>query len=66
MRLHKIMRLAKVAGPAMVTVETVIAMNIAAGQVRTTCPAPKRHSWTAWNAVIAAQISIAAKTLQAR
>ena len=44
----------------------MIAMNIAAGQESTTWPAPSRRSWSAWMVVIAAQISIAAKTLHVR
>ena len=44
----------------------MIAMNIAAGQASTTWPAPKRRSWNACNAVTAAQITMAANTLQVR
>ena len=64
--LHTTSRLAKVPGPALEIVATMIAMNIAAGQASTMWPAPKRRSWNACSAVIAAQISIAAKTPQAR
>ena len=65
-RLHTISKLAKVAGPAAGIVATMIAMNIAAGQVSTMWPAPNRHSWNDCKVVIAAQISIAAKTLQVK
>ena len=65
-RLQTIIRLANVAGPAAEIVATMIAMNMAAGQVSAMCPAPNRHSWNACNEVIAAQINIAAKTLQVK
>ena len=65
-RLQTTRRLANVAGPALDTAATMIAMNIAAGQASAMWPAPNLRSWNACNAVIAAQISIAAKTLQVR
>ena len=65
-RLQAIIRLANVAVPAAVMVVTMIAMNIAAGHESTTWPAPNRRSWNACSVVIAAQISMAAKTLQVR
>ena len=43
-RLQTISRLANVAGPSAEIVATMIAMNMAAGQVSTTWPAPNRHS----------------------
>ena len=60
------MRLTKVAGPASEIVVTVIAINMAAGQVSTTCPAPNRHIFMAWKEVTGTQMSIAAKMAQAR
>ena len=65
-KLHTIIRLAKVAGPASEMVVTMIAINMAAGQVSTTWPDPNRHSCMAWKVVTAAQMSIAAKTAQVR
>ena len=65
-RLHTTIRLANVAGPPAEIAVTMIAMNMAAGQVSTTWPAPNRPRCIACRAVMAAQISIAAKTLQVR
>ena len=59
-------RLANVDGPAEVTVVTMSPMKSAAGQVSTMWPAPNRQNWNACNAVMAALISSAAKTLQVR
>ena len=65
-KLQTIIRLANVASPAAVTVATMMAMNIAAGQASTTWPAPKRWNRDACNAVMPAQITMAENTLHVR